>query len=124
MTPKSRQPLGKWGEDRAAAYLAEQGYHILARNWRCEAGEADIVALEGGELVVVEVRTRRGPAALEQALISITPVKQQRLASIAALAHSAFCPPDAAWGLRVDVVAVAPGAGGAQLELMRSAISE
>jgi putative endonuclease len=36
-----------------------QGYDILDRNWRCAVGELDIVAAHGGDLVVVEVKTRR-----------------------------------------------------------------
>ncbi len=50
--------LGAAGEDRAAAYLARQGYKILERNVRAPYGEIDIIALDRGELVFVEVKTR------------------------------------------------------------------
>lgn len=50
--------LGKWGEDRAAVYLVDHGYEILERNYRCKAGEIDIVAMDGSTLVFVEVKTR------------------------------------------------------------------
>jgi putative endonuclease len=50
---------GRAGEMRAAEYLREQGYEILALNWRCPQGELDIVAASGRHLVVVEVKTRR-----------------------------------------------------------------
>ncbi|GAA3023222.1 YraN family protein [Microbacterium dextranolyticum] len=50
---------GRAGEDRATAYLRERGYAVLERNWRCAAGEIDIVATQGEDLVVVEVKTRR-----------------------------------------------------------------
>lgn len=50
---------GRAGEDRAAAYLRAGGYDILDRNWRCAAGEIDIVAASPRDLVVVEVKTRR-----------------------------------------------------------------
>lgn len=50
---------GRAGEDRAAAHLQAQGYTVLDRNWRCRSGELDIVAARGGDLVVVEVKTRR-----------------------------------------------------------------
>lgn len=36
--------LGKEGEDEAAHYLTERGYHILHRNWRRGRNELDIVA--------------------------------------------------------------------------------
>lgn len=50
--------LGKRGEDAAAAYLSQRGYHVLARNWRCPAGEVDIVAENEDGLHFVEVKTR------------------------------------------------------------------
>ncbi|PKM84409.1 MAG: YraN family protein [Firmicutes bacterium HGW-Firmicutes-11] len=55
---KGEPMLGTWGEERAAVYLADQGYEILDRNYRCKAGEIDIVALEGSTVVFVEVKTR------------------------------------------------------------------
>ncbi len=57
-TPRKR--LGDFGEDHAAHLLAGRGHVILARGWRCAAGEIDLVTLDGEELVFVEVRTRRG----------------------------------------------------------------
>lgn len=50
--------LGKTGEDAAAAYLVRDGYCIRHRNWREKHLELDIVAEKGGELIVVEVKTR------------------------------------------------------------------
>lgn len=57
-----KDELGRAGEDRAAAYLAERGYAILDRNWRCAEGELDIVAARGERVVAVEVKTRSGIA--------------------------------------------------------------
>ena len=50
--------LGKRGEDIAASRLKELGWTILDRNVSFRGGELDIVALDGDELVVAEVRTR------------------------------------------------------------------
>ena len=62
-----RQLLGRDGEDLAAAYLTDQGYRILERNWRPAGvglrGELDIIALDGATLVVCEVKTRRSSRA-------------------------------------------------------------
>ena len=60
--------IGDRGEALAAAYLERHGYRILDRNYRYERAEVDLVALEpnaddtGGELVFVEVKTRRSEA--------------------------------------------------------------
>jgi putative endonuclease len=50
--------LGKRGEDIACDYLAKKGFQIKDRNWRYKNGEIDIVANDGKELVIVEVKTR------------------------------------------------------------------
>ncbi len=50
--------LGKAGEDHAVAYLRQEGYTIRHCNWRCGKKELDIVAQQGNELIVVEVKTR------------------------------------------------------------------
>jgi putative endonuclease len=55
-----RQRLGDFGERQAALLLTRLGHAIIARGWRCPAGELDLVTLDGEELVFVEVRTRRG----------------------------------------------------------------
>jgi putative endonuclease len=52
--------LGTRGENLAARHVRrELGMKVLARNVRCPGGELDIVALDGDDLVFVEVRTRR-----------------------------------------------------------------
>jgi putative endonuclease len=43
----------------AVSYLERMGWRILGRNVRIGRGELDIIASDGGELVIVEVRTRR-----------------------------------------------------------------
>lgn len=63
----STKQVGDRGEQIAAAYLEQQGYRILERNYRFEHAEVDLVCFEpadqyeqGGELVFVEVKTRTG----------------------------------------------------------------
>jgi len=55
-----RGELGRRGEALAAELLQAQGLTIVERNFRCRAGEIDLVALDGETLVFVEVRSRRG----------------------------------------------------------------
>ncbi|WP_018476177.1 YraN family protein [Pontibacter roseus] len=57
-TRVSHLSTGSQGEDQAAAYLREQGYDVLRRNYRTGKAEVDIIAQKGGILVFVEVKTR------------------------------------------------------------------
>lgn len=50
--------LGKRGEKVAISWLIQQGYCILARNWRFKRSEIDIIARKSDILVIVEVKTR------------------------------------------------------------------
>ena len=58
MTKLSHYHAGMAGEEIACAYLTEQGYTILERNWRRKGGEIDIIAEKSPYLVFAEVKTR------------------------------------------------------------------
>jgi putative endonuclease len=79
---KARAKLGRHGESLAAAELVRRGYEIVARNWRCQVGEVDIVARRSDVLHFFEVRTRRGReyGTPEE---SVTPDKRQRMVDVA-----------------------------------------
>lgn len=81
---KVARELGRRGEEAAARYLDRRGYEIVARNWQCAAGEADIVARDGDALVFVEVKTR---SSCEQGMPAeaVTRAKRDRYERIAAL---------------------------------------
>jgi putative endonuclease len=55
---KPKQVLGKKGEQIAEAYLIQKGYKLVERNYRCSAGELDLIALDRRVLVFIEVKTR------------------------------------------------------------------
>ncbi len=75
--------LGRWGEDRAAAFLEANGLKILKRNFRLgQVGEIDIVAEEGDTLVFVEVKTQ-STEAMGEAMSWVTPKKQRQLGRVA-----------------------------------------
>ena len=99
-----RAELARRGEDAAAAYLERIGMTIEERNWRTKSGEIDIVASEGDELVLVEVKTRRSQRAgsPEEA---VSAAKQRRIARLAA-AYLATTARDASRGVRFDVVTI------------------
>ncbi len=73
----TRRDLGDFGERVAAHRLGSQGMRILERNVRIGRIEIDLVALDGEEVVFVEVRTRRGPAGL--AAESVNQAKLRRM---------------------------------------------
>lgn len=60
-TARQRRALGAYGERVAARYLTTRGMTLLDRNWRCSAGEIDLVLRDGEDVVICEVKTRRGP---------------------------------------------------------------
>jgi putative endonuclease len=69
MADDPRRALGREGEERAARFLADLGYAVLARNVRAGGVEIDLVAALGPLVVFVEVKTRRaGPGAPEEAV--------------------------------------------------------
>ncbi len=51
--------LGDFGEEMASKFLVENGYEILERNFTVKGGEIDIICMDRGDLVFVEVKTRR-----------------------------------------------------------------
>ena len=79
---KGNRQLGEWGERQARLHLEARGYSLLASNFRCRAGEIDIVARQGDQLVFVEVKARRGDA-YGGAEESISPARAERLAEVA-----------------------------------------
>lgn len=49
---------GARGEHLAEVYLRDNGYEILYRNWRHGHKEIDLIAVDAGLLVFVEIKTR------------------------------------------------------------------
>lgn len=83
MPGSNRRDLGAAGETAAAAWLEARGYTLLARNVRTRYGEIDLVARLGSLVVFVEVKSRSGEAFGHPAE-AIVPLKQHRLARLAA----------------------------------------
>ena len=98
-----KDDLGRWGEDVASQHLLDSGYAVIERNWRCPSGEIDIIALEKGQLVFVEVKTRSG-LAFGHPFEAITAQKLARLRRLAiawCVAH-----PNRYRDFRIDAIAV------------------
>jgi putative endonuclease len=110
-----RKETGGIGESAAAAYLAERGYAVLERNWRCRTGELDAVALDGATLVVVEVRTRRAGGRFGSAAESVD-LRKQRQVRLTAQVYLQQARRDTG-RVRFDVIAVTLAADGKVGEL-------
>lgn len=95
---------GQAAETRAAELLRTRGLSILARNVRCRGGEIDLVALDAGVLVFVEVRSR-GHAGFGSAADSITARKRGRVI-LAARHYLAATPQHARRACRFDCVLI------------------
>jgi putative endonuclease len=102
--PDTPTDLARRGEDLACTLLADAGLLVTDRNWRCGAGEIDIVARAPGLLVICEVKTRRGHAFGTPAA-AVTDDKLRRLLRLAG-AYLAAHPPGAPVTVRFDVVEV------------------
>ena len=81
-TGRQNGALGAYGERVAARHLAEEGLVVVDRNWRCDAGEIDLVLRDGDVLVFCEVKTRTGTA-YGHPLEAVDAVKTERLVRLA-----------------------------------------
>lgn len=94
--------LGRTGEDEACFYLLHAGYEILARNWRAGHLEIDIVANVFGEIVFVEVKSRRDDR-FDQARQAVTLSKKRNLV---AAAHAYIAKHQLELPYRYDIITV------------------
>jgi putative endonuclease len=111
---KARRRLGSGGERLGASWLAARGYEILALNWRCPYGELDVIAEREGELVFVEVKTRRGTS-MGLPEEAITAGKRRKLIVAAQAYLEATDAGERPY--RIDVVAVQLSPSGKLLEV-------
>jgi putative endonuclease len=112
--------LGDYGERLACRYLLAQGLTILDRNWRCVRGEIDVVAVDGRELVVCEVKTRTTEA-YGAPFEAVTWSKQRRLRRLAGLWRDDHTDLARGLALRIDVISILrPPSGRAHLEHLRA----
>ena len=115
-----RRQLGRFGEAYAARYLVERGMVVLDRNWRCDAGEIDLVLRDGPVLVVCEVKTRSSTA-FGSPVEGVTEQKAERLRRLADrwLEEHGVRPRE----VRLDLVGVlVPRSGGPQVEHVRGVL--
>ena len=107
-TRPSRAAIGRRGEDLACQELQRRGYELLARNWRCPAGEVDIIARQDDSLAFIEVKTRRAHSGLPEE--GLTPRKMARIITVAQTYLGQLDLGEIGW--RIDLVAIELGADG------------
>ncbi len=106
--PPPNLDLGRRGEDAALEAYRAAGFSLVARNWRCPAGELDLVLRRGGLLVFCEVKARRGDR-FGGGHEAVTWRKQRKLRQLAELFLAGVRPPPAAVRFDVASVQAAPG---------------
>lgn len=111
---QARRALGATGEDAVARWYEAHGYEVLARNWRCRAGELDLILRRNRMFVFCEVKTRTTNA-FGAPVEAITRDKQTRLRHLAArwLDDAPLRPTE----IRFDVASVLAG----QVEVIEGA---
>ena len=75
--PNTRQQGSDW-ENAAESFLNQRGLQTVERNYHGRCGEIDLVMLDGGTLVFVEVRYRSN-AHYGTGAASVTFTKQRRI---------------------------------------------
>ncbi len=110
--------LGKSGEELAAKLLKENGYKILARNYRTKLGEVDIIAKDKDTICFVEVKTRQGNSfGLPAEAVVKSKQRQIAKAALLFLKEKNLLNSKA----RFDVVSISYQGGTAKLDLIKDA---
>ena len=111
---RSKRNIGQQYENLAADYLGKHGCRIIARNFRCQRGEIDLVVQEDRTVAFVEVKYRTNDN-FGSAISMVTAAKQRKLiytAQIFLQQNNKLSSLDA----RFDVVGITPTANGNELE--------
>lgn len=108
--PSSRRDtvaLGRAGEGRARRFYEARGWEVVAQNVRVARVEVDLIVRRGGELLLVEVKTKHGDG-FGDPLEMVDGRKLHRLRRAAA-AWLADHPADAQLDVAIEVLALRPG---------------
>jgi putative endonuclease len=101
--PADPGDIGRRGEKLARRFLKARGFRVITRNYRCPAGEIDLIILDGRTVAFVEVKSRRGLAHADPE-DTVTVHKRRQVTRVAQVWLSRHPADDRTW--RFDVVAV------------------
>ena len=100
---REKRMVGAAGEEAASSFLKKNGYKVIASNYRTYLGEIDLVAMQGGYTVFVEIKTRTS-SSLGPPSLSVTRSKQRHIVGAALIYLKSRGLVDTDW--RIDVVSV------------------
>ena len=119
-TPEERREaleFGKMGEQMTAKYLTDKGYIILEHNYRRGHLEIDLIALDGDELVIVEVKSR----AYDNILQPEEAVDHKKRQALIRLANEYVKSHNRKENVRFDIVTIVSKEGGAEIKHLKNA---
>lgn len=109
--------FGKMGEQMTARYLTDKGYIILEHNYRRGHLEIDLIALDGDELVIVEVKSR----AYDNILQPEAAVDHKKRQALIRLANEYVKSHSRKENVRFDIITVVSKEGGAEIKHLKNA---
>ncbi|NJN76426.1 MAG: YraN family protein [Synechococcaceae cyanobacterium RL_1_2] len=105
VNPKLRKTIGDQGEAWIADYLTNAGYSIIHRNWYSRWGEIDLIAVQGQQLIFIEVKTRQKYGLDGAGVLAVDRSKQRKMI-MTAQAFLGTYPQWSEFGCRFDVALV------------------
>lgn len=109
--------LGKKGEDLAVLYLQKKGYKIVARNFKYQKAEVDIIANHDNVLVIIEVKTRSTPDFGSPQEF----VKGKQIQSLVKAVNFFIIEHDLDVEVRFDIIAIIKNKAGTKIEHLENA---
>lgn len=113
--------IGKSGEHAAVVFLKNKGFRIIQTNYRVAGAEVDIIALTGGILCFVEVKTRKsGEFGLPEAFVHLA--KQRKIIRAAKFFSTRKAYRD--YQVRFDVISIIRDGNGMIVDHLENAFEE
>ena len=109
--------FGQTGEQMAARFLTDLGYIILEHNYRRGHLEIDLIALDGDDLVIVEVKSR----AYDNILQPEEAVDHKKRQALIRLANEYVKSYNRKENVRFDIVSIVSNANGNEIRHLKNA---
>ncbi len=110
---------GQQAESLAQHHLEQRGLRFITRNYRCKAGEIDLIMADRDSIVFIEVRLRNNPR-FGSGAESVDQRKQRKLTATA-LHYLQRHPDQAKRPARFDVVAISTQQNQADIQWIENA---